>query len=293
MQRSGFQFVFRIANDSHPLAGATVKISPVPGLKSMSYSLVPIRTHTLAALLTHADARALDFAREGVRLGTAFHDRSHSICASQGEVAVHTGIRRSAALLAFFVGVVQAQSVEFRQLRLGMTLDEVQAMTPGIEWAYVPSSRADRAAEEIEAPDIISFGGLLFTAKIYHGPDNQHRMTFLREEAVPNAAACEAQGIALIADLETKVGAFQWPGKLVTGEHLVHVGTGSTAEVSGWSAHSKPVPRQRFRDPGTTGFGLRSRKAVGQGLDRVQMDVIAELEKRRCVLKFALQRGMS
>ena len=206
---------------------------------------------------------------------------------------MHRVIRCPIALLACFIGTAQAQSVEFGQLHIGMTLEEVQAVTPGVEWAYVPSSTADRPSEQIEAPNVISFGGRLFTARIYQGADNRHQMTFLREEAVPNAAACEAQGSALLADLESKVGTFQWTGKPPTGGQLIHVGTRSTAEVSGWGAHSRSVPRKRFRDGSTTGFGLRSRRIVGAGMDRVQMDVIAELNKHSCVLKFAVQRGLS
>jgi hypothetical protein len=224
---------------------------------------------------------------------------------------VHSGICPSIAVLACLAGTAQAQSVEFGQLRIGMTLDEVQATTPGIEWTYVPSAASDRPAEEIEAPNIISFGGQLFAAKIYHGPDNRHRMTFLREESVTNAAACEAQGKALVADLESKVGAFQWRDKLAAGERLVNVGRGSTAEVSGSSTRSGPGSGKRVapcraagasrdslrcapvRNSNAPRFGLRSRKTVGQGPDRVQMDVTVGLQKHSCLLKFAVQRGMS
>jgi hypothetical protein len=206
---------------------------------------------------------------------------------------VRFGNCRSIAFLACILATTQAQSVEFEQLRFGMTLEEVQALTPGIEWNYIPSASGDRPAEEIEAPDIVSLAGLLFTAKIYHGPDNRHRMTFLRAEPAPNAAACKAQGIALITDLETKVGSFQWPGKQTTGEHLIRVGVGSTAEVTGVSSSPARQPaRKHVQDIKTTAFGLRSRKSVGTGPNHIEMDVIADFKQRHCVLEFTLQRGM-
>jgi hypothetical protein len=204
-------------------------------------------------------------------------------------MAVFSGIVRSVVLLGCAT-VAQAQSPEFGPLRFGMTLDEVRTATPDLKWTDVPA-RGGRAVDEIVAADAVMFAGMRFDAKVYVGAGNTYRMEFTREEQVPNAAACEAKGIALVADLEAQLGTFGWPVELITGEVLIQVGTGSSAMVSGWTDRFQHVARNRFAAATTTGFGMRARSARGEGPERIDINMRADLDEGTCRQQLVLRRG--
>ena len=198
---------------------------------------------------------------------------------------------RGVVVLVCFVSAAQAQSLQFGPLRFGMTFAEVRAATPGIDWTDVPPAIAGRPQTEIKAVGVISFAGMPFDAVVLHAAGDRYRIGFSHAEPVANAAACEAKGIALVADIEGRVGPFEWPVKLIGGEQLIRVGKESLAQVNGWTSRFQPVPRDRFAAPSTTGFGLRSRRSIGEDLDRIEMNVKADLEGQTCNLELVVRRN--
>jgi hypothetical protein len=225
------------------------------------------------------------------------------------------------ALAALWTGAPSfAEPPAFGRLVFGAPLDDVRAAFPEAAWSVHAAERHSLRITEISAPDIATFADMPFAARIHEGRYGAYSTAFTHSETVANAAACEAKGLALVAALEPRFGAFHssvrqpppaplnWsvthsangvigvtpvPGVRPAGEESVRAGAQSTATVGGWRRNFAPVSRRRFSHASTEQFELHTAAALDESGGEIRLHVAADYVRGACEVAFQLVRAMT
>jgi hypothetical protein len=97
-------------------------------------------------------------------------------------------------------------------------------------------------------------------------------------ESTPNATACQERAVQVVTELERSFGTFRPPGKVIAGEAVIRVGTGSEAKISAAEKLRMLDPTKLGRkDPGS--FWFRARHDRGDAPGEVEVQASADYQR--------------
>ena len=133
-------------------------------------------------------------------------------------------------------------------LRFGMSLEELHAATPGVEWT------AGRPLKYSQKPTEFTASGVLlaerpFVVKVSSRHHGFYRMELDHAYAAPDADDCEQTARAVFASIEPQTGPMQPPGEMIRGEEGEAIGAWSTVTLSQVLKEEefKPISRAKLK----------------------------------------------
>ncbi len=111
-----------------------------------------------------------------------------------------------------FASIASAEvaPVSIGVLRTGMSLEELKAAVPGSTWTVNEFPAADpRDERTYRATNVMEFDGRAYDARIRSGWYGEYRLQLVRKAQERSEAACEKVFQHLLADLESRYGAFE------------------------------------------------------------------------------------
>ena len=133
-------------------------------------------------------------------------------------------------------------------LHFGMSLEELHAATPGVEWT------AGRPLKYSQKPTEFTASGVLlaerpFVVKVSSRHHGFYRMELDHAYAAPDADDCEQTARAVFASIEPQTGPMQPPGEMIRGEEGEAIGAWSTVKLSQVLKEEefKPISRAKLK----------------------------------------------
>ena len=133
-------------------------------------------------------------------------------------------------------------------LRIGMSLEELRAATPGVEWT------AGRPLKYSQKPTEFTASGVLlaerpFVVKVSSRHHGFYRMELDHAYAALDADDCEQTARAVFAFVEPQTGPMQPPGEMIRGEEGEAMGAWSTVKLSQVLKEEefKPISRAKLK----------------------------------------------
>lgn len=137
-----------------------------------------------------------------------------------------------AGLLAIFsLAATPAPLPGLGPLRVGMSLDEIRAATPDIEWKTGRPMKYSGQPTEYKADGIL-IAGLPFSAEIYARHHGAYGMTLEHASAAQDADQCEQSARAVFAVIEPQTGPMEPSGAMIRGEESEPIGARSNVKLS-------------------------------------------------------------
>lgn len=192
--------------------------------------------------------------------------------------------------------------IGFGPLRVGMSLEEIRAATPGVVWTAGRPLKYSGQPTEFTADGVV-IAERAFTARISARHHGAYALSLEHVYAAPDADHCEQTARAVFAIIEPQTGPMHPPGKMIRGEEPEDLGARSTVKLSQVlsMADYKPISRAKLkgRNPArrwlraTTGeFGAqRSRlvisedESVEQSKASFSMDYEHEAASESCQIR--------
>jgi hypothetical protein len=133
-------------------------------------------------------------------------------------------------------------------LRIGMSLEELRATTPGVEWT------AGRPLKYSQKPTEFTASGVLlaerpFVVKVSSRHHGFYSMELDHAYAAPDADDCEQTARAVFAFVEPQTGPMRPPGAMIRGEEGEAIGAWSTVKLSQVLKEEefKPISRAKLK----------------------------------------------
>ncbi len=155
-----------------------------------------------------------------------------------------------AGLLATFsLAATPASLPGLGPLRVGMSLEELRAATPGIEWKTGRPMKYSGQPTEYKA-DGVRIADLPFSAEVYARHHGAYGLTLEHASAAQDANECEQSARAVFAVIETQTGPMKPPGEMYRGEESEEIGARSTVKLSQVlsMADYKPISRAKLKN---------------------------------------------
>ena len=133
-------------------------------------------------------------------------------------------------------------------LRIGMSLEELRAATPGVEWT------AGRPLKYSQKPTEFTTSGVLlaerrFVVKVSSRHHGFYSLELDHAYAAPDADDCEQTARAVFAFVEPQTGPMRPPGEMIRGEEREAMGAWSTVKLSQVLKEEefKPISRAKLK----------------------------------------------
>ncbi len=134
-------------------------------------------------------------------------------------------------LATFSLAATPAPLPGFGPLRVGMSLEELRAATPGIEWKTGRPMKYSGQPTEYKA-DGVRIADLPFSAEVYARHHGAYGMTLEHASAALDADQCEQSARAVFAVIEPQTGPMEPSGLMIRGEESEPIGASSTVKLS-------------------------------------------------------------
>ena len=136
----------------------------------------------------------------------------------------------------------------FGPLRIGMSLEELRAATPGVEWTAGQPLKYSQRPTEFTASGVL-LAERPFVAKVSSRHHGSYRLAMEYAYPAPDADHCEQSARAVFAFIEPQTGAMQPPGEMIRGEEAEAIGARSTVKLSQvlQEADFKPISRAKLK----------------------------------------------
>ena len=133
-------------------------------------------------------------------------------------------------------------------LRIGMSLEELRAATPGVEWTTGRPLKYSQKPTEFTASSVL-LAERPFVAKVSSRHHGFYRLEMEHAYAAPDADDCEHTARAVFASIEPQTGPMQPPGEMIRGEEGEAIGAWSTVKLSQVLKEEefKPISRAKLK----------------------------------------------
>ena len=198
----------------------------------------------------------------------------------------------------------------FGPLRLGMSLEEVRAATPGVEWTTGRPLKYSGQPTEFMTEEVL-LAERPFEARVFLGHHGSYSLSLQHLYAAPDADHCEQTARAIFAAIEPQTGPMYPPGAIIHGEETEAIGARSTVKLSQVlsMANYKPIsraklkgkqPARRWLRATTSESSARSSRlvaiedeAAGQNKASFFMDYSQEAASESCRIRLEANRSPS
>lgn len=168
----------------------------------------------------------------------------------------------------------------FGRLRFGMTPEEARAAYPEAAWTVLVATQKSGRIAEIRGASVLEIGGWRYDLELGSQYGSSHHWKIGSTAAAANAADCESRAAALIADLETRFGAFEAPGKLLGTEEAVSVGRASQMKTDAAGVNRRGISRAQALKKDAALYFVRARHTAARA-DDLEIMVSADYEAAR------------
>lgn len=198
----------------------------------------------------------------------------------------------------------------FGPLQVGMSLEELRAATPGVEWSASNLLKYSGRPTEFRA-DTVPVADRAFTARIAARHHGAYSLSLEHVYAAPDADHCEQTARAIFAVIEPQTGPMHPPGTMISGEEAEAIGARSTVKLSQVlsMANYKPISRAKLkgkqparrwlrattsrRDVSSSRLVVFEDETAGQNKASFSMDYEQEAANESCRIRLEAARSPS